>query len=202
MKALESLPALPNLSEINLRGNPLGLTNIDPLEYIAAMRALFPNLVRLDEQPLNDNACSVAQKNYLCSVDGYDVIDQFVKQYFETFDGKVSRSLTGMWLLIAHYYSYRNTLVIIFFSLELYRPSAILTFSCSVAGNEFTDKQLRKYVVRSRNLNRINIKPGVDLGPLPTFVGGAAIMHVWTRLGKTQHDYPSFTIDMTHFSVC
>lgn len=76
-----------------------------------------------------------------------------------------------------------------------------MTISCATSNNDFTSKQMRKYTMRSRNLAKIVTRPAADLGALPTYVGGDSIAAVWTSLGKTQHDYQSFTIDMTHYSV-
>lgn len=84
---------------------------------------------------------------------------------------------------------------------DLYQRNAILTFSCSISGNEFIDKQLRKYSLRSRNLLKIDCKPGSDLSTVPTIVGNYAIIALWQQLGQTEHDFPTFTIDMTYYSV-
>lgn len=94
-----------------------------------------------------------------------------------------------------------ETILIWPFLSDIYQRNAILTLSCSVSGNEFIDKQLAKYSSRSRNLIKTDCRPGSNLAALQTFVGGDAICAVWQQLGHTEHDLPSFTIDMTHYSV-
>lgn len=95
-----SLPSLPLVSEIDLRGNPLGLKNIDPSDYIGILKNQFPELCCLDEKLLSENANIVTQQNYLCSVDGYDLIDQFITLYFESFDSPIMKNLKSKYFTI------------------------------------------------------------------------------------------------------
>lgn len=94
------MPGLPLVTEINLRGNPLGIKNIDPSDYIGALKKQFPELVCLDEQLLSENANIVTQQNYLCSVEAYDLIDQFINLYFESIDSPTKANLRSEYLKI------------------------------------------------------------------------------------------------------
>lgn len=103
LKSLETLPALPRVKEVNLRGNPLGLQNIQASDFIGALKTQFPDLECLDEQALSENANSVTQQNYLCSIEGFDVVEQFVRTYFEAFDLPTKKNLKS--IILGHCWS-------------------------------------------------------------------------------------------------
>lgn len=83
--ALSAMPSLQTIEEFALHDNPL--VQMEPLAYITAVKRFLPNLVRLDGHTLGASGCSVTHQNYLCSLDGYDLVEQFCEQYFAMFDG-------------------------------------------------------------------------------------------------------------------
>lgn len=92
--ALASMPSLPTIDELHLHGNPLG--PMEPLAYVNAVRSYLPHVVRLDGESLGESGCCVTHANYLCSLGGYDLVEQFCEHYFGMLDGV--RLMKRMWL--------------------------------------------------------------------------------------------------------
>ena len=122
-----------------------------------------------------DKECiGMPHQNYLCSLEGYDFVEQFVEQFFSTYDAPGRPNMKG-----------------------LYRDNAIMTISLQLLGVSH-ESAVKRYIVRSRNVLKIT---NYATASATTFVGPEHITSVWRSFGVTQHDFKSFCIDMTHYTV-
>lgn len=103
LKQVESIPK-GTITSVILKGNPFCLNYTDPNAYIAAIKGIIPNLEKLVSylfHHLNeysfkinittlqdgcDISFSISKQNYLCSLEGYDLVEQFVQHFYTCFD--------------------------------------------------------------------------------------------------------------------
>lgn len=95
---ISDLSAIPKATIVVvwLSGNPLCMNYMRPNAYADAARETLPNLVKLDGEDLDQYSTIVSYSNYLCDINGYELVEQFVEQYFKCFDSPHrSQSLRG-----------------------------------------------------------------------------------------------------------
>lgn len=140
------------------------------------MKKIFPHIQRLDGRNLSPEGSCVPQRNYLCSIDSYDLIEQFVRHYFGVYDSNTRATLLG-----------------------LYSKTAILSISSNFSGltSKSNDGRLKFYQSKSRNILRISQPAMVKT----CFHGHEQLKQLWKDLPQSMHDYKSFTIDVTYYSV-
>lgn len=115
-------------------------------------------------------------QNYVCTLDGYDFVEQFVEHYFTNFDSlNRYNTLKGM-----------------------YHPNAVLTMSTNTYGlSDINGKSMSRYSDRSRNLIR-----STNTNPLENvYQGPEKIASLLAGFPQTDHDFKSFCIDLTVYSV-
>lgn len=173
---MEKFPKVSTITEIKLNDNPLCSKYKSSLEYISAVKKIFPDIRSLDGKNLSPDGCCVPQKNYLCSIDTYDITEQFVRHYFSIYDSVTRTALKG-----------------------LYSKHAIVSISSYFSGltSKTIDSRIRLYQSKSRNL--LKISPALMVKS--SFVGPDDIIQLWKSLPQTQHDFQSFSIDVTYSSV-
>lgn len=130
----------------------------------------------MDGRTLSPDGCCVAQKNYLCSIDTYDLTDQFIRHYFSIYDSTTRTALHG-----------------------LYGKQAIMSISSNFSGltSKTTDPHIKLYLSKSRNILKMASASMVK----STFYGPDDIIQMWKTLPQTNHDFQSFLIDLTYCSV-
>lgn len=82
------LSAIPKATivEMWLEGNPLCSHYTSPNSYVSAAKEIIPTLMKLDGHDINQFSTMVTQKNYLCDLDGFELVEQFVEHFFSCFD--------------------------------------------------------------------------------------------------------------------
>ncbi|KAG4074421.1 hypothetical protein HA402_000400 [Bradysia odoriphaga] len=172
---LEKFPKVGVITSIKLHDNPLCAKYKSPIEYISAVKKLFPDIQTLDGRQLSPDRCCVAQKNYLCSLDTYDLTAQFIRHYFNVYDSNTRGTLSG-----------------------LYSAKAILSISSNLSGiaGKASNNRLQVYQSKSRNILRM---PKAALTKSIIY-GSDKIKELWKDWPATQHDFQSFTIDVTYNS--
>lgn len=174
---LERFPKISGLTAIKLYDNPLyHKYKSSPLEYIAAVKNIFRDIENLDGRFLSPDRCCAPQRNYLCSIDTYDLTEQFVHHYFSVYDSTTRASLHG-----------------------LYSKNAIFSISCNFSGltSRTTDSRIKLWQMKSRNIRRDSLSTVVK----NIFNGPDEIKQLWKLLPQTKHDLKSFSIDVTYCSV-
>lgn len=80
----------------------------------------------------------------------------------------------------------------------LYHPMAVTTVSCNFMGmGDHQLKHLQRYLDNCRNLVR-----SISTDSLTNLVYGQEnVSNFWSGFRQTKHDYKSFTIDLTSFTV-
>lgn len=137
---------------------------------------LYTIFHKQDGHEINQSAFMIPKQNFICSLDGYDLVDQFINFYFSSFD---SASRTQIM---------RN----------IYHDNAILTMSINSLGMaDNIAKRMAPIIDKCRNFKRVVASRTAQ----NVFQGGAAISELFSTFGQTEHDYTSFTIDMTSFTV-
>lgn len=174
---IEKFPKVGVITSIKLHDNPLCVKyKSSPLEYIIAVKKIFPDIQSLDGRILSPDGCCVPQKNYLCSIDTYDLTEQFVRHYFTVYDSVTRAALIG-----------------------LYSKNAIFSMSSNFSGltSKTTDSRIQIYQKKSRNVLRMS--PILLTNNI--FYGPENIKQLWKLLPQSQHDFQSFSIDVTYCSV-
>lgn len=116
------------------------------------------------------------KQNFLCSLEGYDLVEQFVQHYYTCFDS-VSRSrvMKGM-----------------------YHMNAILTMSINSSGMpDNLATRMSPIIDKCRNFKRVvssNASQNIFQGP-------ERISSLLGIFGQTEHDFSTFTIDLTAYTV-
>lgn len=82
------LCAIPKgtIVEMWLEGNPLCSNYSSANAYINAAKEVIPTLEKLDGQNVSEYAVMLTQQNFLCDLDGYELVEQFIEHYFTSFD--------------------------------------------------------------------------------------------------------------------
>lgn len=179
IKTLNGFKKTNKISEILLDGNPICEDYSDcPAEYVHYVRTFFIHLTVLDNcelDPLHDH---VTMRNYLVAPHGHAVVENFVQQFFSTYDSFERKKLK-----------------------DLYLKKSILTLSTyyDMSAEELSHRdnaaiiaRLKKYINSSRN-----ILGGHGLDEI--VIGYTSIDEFFNGLPKTVHDMTSFTIDVPLF---
>lgn len=92
---MTDLNAIPKATivEMWLEGNPLCSNYSGPNSYVSAVKDIIPTLVKLDGHDTSQFSTIVAKQNFLCDLDGYELVEQFVEHFFTCFDAP-NRSIT------------------------------------------------------------------------------------------------------------
>lgn len=95
IESLSDLCAIPKATiiEMWLGGNPLCSNYSAPNAYVNAVKEIIPTLVKLDGQDLSQYSTMLTQQNFLCDLDGYELVEQFIEHFFTCFDS-LNRSNT------------------------------------------------------------------------------------------------------------
>lgn len=82
------LTAIPKATivEMWLEGNPLCAKYSGPNAYINAAKEIIPNLTKLDGHELSQFSLMQIQQNFLCDLNGYELVEQFIEHFFMCFD--------------------------------------------------------------------------------------------------------------------
>lgn len=177
---IENFPKLSSvITAIKLHDNPFCVKfKSSPLDYINAVKKIFPHITKVDGRSLSPDGCCVPQKNFLCSIDTYDLTEQFIRHYFNVYDSVTRMALLG-----------------------LYSKRAILSISSNFSGltskTLTTDSRIQLYQSKSRNVLRVSAAALIK----STFFGHEDIKQLWKELPQTYHDFKSFSIDVTYCSV-
>lgn len=88
IKNTSDLNAIPKATivEMWLEGNPLCSNYSGPSAYIIAAKGIIPTLVKLDGHEVSHLSAMLTQQNFLCHLDGYELVEQFIEHYFTCFD--------------------------------------------------------------------------------------------------------------------
>ncbi|KAF7280268.1 hypothetical protein GWI33_006180 [Rhynchophorus ferrugineus] len=158
-----------NITDLTLTGNPL--CNCDQETYVKNALEACPRLELLDGISLRRGEFPTVQKNFLCSIDGYDLVNQFLQHFFTVYDS-----------------GDRSTL------LKLYNPLAV--FSCATSPSGVYSASLDRYHALSRNL----MKTAEDGSKSKSIYNGIfEIYNLFANnIPLTQHDPYSFTADLVY----
>lgn len=196
IQSISDLMSMPKGTIVSLwlRGNPLCASFSSASTYVNAVKEMFPILVQVDGKEMDQYSLLASQRNFLVSIDAYELTEQFVEFYFAAFDS-VSRNLAMKSKQSDWFFSVSYSRLAI---LDAYHPKAVFTMSSNFFGMpDQSAKKLTKFTESSRNFVRtVNNKPFQNV-----FQGNNAISDLLTGFGSTEHDLKSFTIDVTGYSV-
>ncbi|EFA01773.2 nuclear RNA export factor 2 [Tribolium castaneum] len=161
-----------DITELWLEGNPL-CDLYDEHSYVEQMVKYCPKIEKLDGFLLRQNGVPSFRRNFLCDVSASDVIDQFMRDYFTTYDSKNLDKLESL---------YHNDAV---FSLTAYHVNNQVSSANSC---------IKSYKQYSRNLVDT---PNRDEN---LYTGSREIMKLFDLLPHCEHDPYSFTVDVMHYS--
>lgn len=121
----------------------------------------------------------VIQRNYLCRLEGYDFVHQFIIQYFKAFD------------------TFPNQRELL---REYYHEKAICTMSSNLVLSRLTEIMVKcPQVEKYRSCNRNVLKMTHHL--MNVHVGFDQIYSYFRKIGKTEHLFDSFQVDTTILTV-
>ncbi|KAJ1523033.1 hypothetical protein ONE63_002164 [Megalurothrips usitatus] len=174
---IKDLKELHQITNLILDGNPLCAEFRAPEEYISKMKALMPQLKSLDSVSLFGGTISVPkERNFLISKEGHQMVDQFLKHFFDRYDWKDRRCLDG-----------------------LYHNKAIFSLTCvSLSGQSTSDgSSLTWYTVYNRNLTKMSDYSKAEKN---LYCGPDEILELFSSLPATEHDPYSFCVDLIHYN--
>ncbi|XP_055309871.1 nuclear RNA export factor 2 [Sitodiplosis mosellana] len=174
VKQIESIPK-GTITALWLEGNPFCLNFPNANSYIAAIKEILPNLEKLDGHDISKSTIMTIRQNFICNLEGYDLAEQFVQHYFTCFDAPNRvRLLRG-----------------------IYHNNSILTMSINSLGMpDSLAKRMTPIIDKCRNFKRVvACNPGQNL-----FQGPEKIASLFGIFGQTEHDFPSFTIDLMGYT--
>ncbi|XP_034232476.1 nuclear RNA export factor 2-like [Thrips palmi] len=176
-KDVKDLKELGQVTRLILDGNPLCADFRTPEEYINKMKLLMPQLKSLDSASLFPGSISVPRvKNFLCSKEGHQMVDQFLKHFFDRYDWKDRRCLDG-----------------------LYHNNALFSLTCvHLAGQSTSDGcSLTWYTTYNHNLAKLSDYSKVEKN---MYHGPDEILELFSCLPPTEHDPYSFSVDLVHYN--
>ncbi|KAK9885789.1 hypothetical protein WA026_013658 [Henosepilachna vigintioctopunctata] len=165
---------LLNLTELWLDGNPL-CDDYEELAYINTLRGIFPLLERLDGVTVKKKGDVIIKRNFLCSPDGFDIVNQFIEHFFQIYD-------------------YDRTLLE-----DLYHSNAVFSITTMFKRGTVTSgtPELDSYEVLNRNLLNLS---NSNKNKKMLVKGNVEIVKKLEGLPKTNHDAYSFCIDLIHYT--
>ncbi|XP_034480593.1 nuclear RNA export factor 2 [Drosophila innubila] len=179
LSEISSLGDVP-LKSLRLHGNPVCRKYSLPSEYIKAVKAIFPTLLKLDDVDLNSKPGLAPQKDFLCDTAAYELTGElFLKPFlreFEQLDQRVN---------MMKYYTDKSLFTL---------TSSYDINRCNRPSNELF-KRINKYNYHSRNL----LKNSLDTCRVN--VGANDIIAVLMQLPVVTHDYVSLQTDVMHYNA-
>lgn len=174
---LKDLVDLTQVTKLILDGNPLCAEFKTSEDYISKMKSLMPQLKSLDSVSLFSGGIAVPkEKNFLCSKAGHQMVDQFLRHFFDRYDWTDRRCLDG-----------------------LYHDNALFSLTCLLLSGQSTSQNssLTWYVPYNRNLKKIS---DYSKAESMLFHGPDQILELFTSLPATEHDPYSFCVDLLHYN--
>lgn len=179
IKTLDGFKKTNEISEILLDGNPICEDYSDcPSEYVHNTRSIFTHLQILDNCKLDPRQNLVTMQNYLVAPHGHAVVENFVQQFFTTYDSFERGKLKNLYLDKS-----------IFTMSTFYEATQDENFD---EDGSVIIRRVAKYVDFSRNILK---KRGLD----NIVIGYKSIVELFNALPKTVHDMTSFSIDVPIF---
>lgn len=118
----------------------------------------------------------IPQRNFLCSLEGYDLVEQFITFYFTSFDS------------VNRIQAMKN----------VYHEKATLTMSINSMGMpDNIAKRMAPIIDKCRNFKRVVAAKSAQ----NIFHGNESIATLFGSFGQTEHDFTTFTIDMPSYAV-
>ncbi|CAH1988237.1 unnamed protein product [Acanthoscelides obtectus] len=167
---------LYKLHHLVLDGNPLCEEySSNPTQYMRDILNMFPHLETLDGVPLKVNDLSATRPNFLCSLEGLDLINQFLEHYFTLYDSQNRGAIQN-----------------------LYHPHAMFSMNSTFHSNQ-ASLAAYKYINRYKSISR-NLKMLADFSKSSEFLftRPAEITKALCSLPPTEHDPLSFKIDLVY----
>ncbi|XP_055911475.1 nuclear RNA export factor 2 [Eupeodes corollae] len=167
---LEKLP----IKALILNGNPLCDSYTYAPEYIKATKAMFPEITKLDNIELGSLSLLKTKKNFLCDLNGYDLVQQFVNHYFTLFESENRLDLK-----------------------EMYHPKAIFSMTCNYSLaklNNHTTKRISRYTNLARNILKMS---DFSRAVASLHSGYDEICQALVAIPNVEHDVVGFTTDTT-----
>lgn len=174
---IAGFPKNLKLKAIWLSNNPFCKFVTGPMEYITVVKQIIPNLIFLDGEAIQMNGI-IPKQNYLCSLECYDFVEAFIIQFYRIYDSNQRMNLKEMYHTKA-----------IFSMSSNYEPSIITTINSS---------RINRYISTSRNILKMSNFRQSDIN---VFVGPDKITRLFCILPPTEHDFHSFLIDVTYYTV-
>ncbi|XP_044254950.1 nuclear RNA export factor 2-like isoform X2 [Tribolium madens] len=161
-----------DITELWLEGNPL-CDLYDEYNYVEQIIKYCPKIEKLDGFLLRQNGVPSFRRNFLCDVSAYDVIDQFLEDYFPTYDSKDLAKLESF-----------------------YHKDALFSMTAEQFHNQVSSatSHIKSYKQYSRNLMDT---PNRDSN---LYIGSREIVKLFELLPHCEHDPYSFTVDVMHYS--
>lgn len=174
---LVGLRDLTQVTKVVLDGNPLCAEFRSPDEYISQLKTLMPQLRSLDSVALFPGSIWVPkERNFLCSKDGHQMVDQFLKHFFDRYDWKDRRCLDG-----------------------LYHNDALFTLTCVHISGQSTSESssLTWYNTYNHNIAKLS---DISKAEKNVYHGPDEILELFSSLPATEHDAYSFCVDLMHYN--
>ncbi|XP_045462533.1 uncharacterized protein LOC123672475 isoform X2 [Harmonia axyridis] len=160
-----------NLLELWLDGNPL-CGKYDATSYIKSIKKILPTLEKLDGVTIGAFGLPKLEQNFLCSNEGFDLVEQFVIHFFSLYDTE------------------RKLLV------DIYHPSAIFSMTIDTCQDIGDRDRLFVYKNFTRNLLRSNPSDNEAV------IGNIRILNTLCELPQTKHNMHTFSVDLIYYSDC
>lgn len=176
-KDINDLKDLVQVTRLVLDGNPLCAEFRTAEEYISKLKSLMPQLKALDNVQLFSGQIFVPKEsNFLCTKEGHQLVDQFLKHFFDRYDWKDRRCLDGV-----------------------YHNNALFSLTCvHLSGQSTSDSSvLTWYSTYNRNLTKISDYSKADKN---LYHGPDEILELFSSLPATEHDPYSFCVDLMHYN--
>lgn len=170
---LEKLP----IKALVLNGNPICDTYSYAPKYVKAAKNMFPEITKLDNVDISTLTPLKPKKNFLCNLDGFDFVQQFVNHYFPLFESDNRLDLK-----------------------EMYHPKAIFSMICNYSLSTLTtqaSKRISKYTNLARNILKMSDFSRA-MGSLHS--GYDEICQALVAIPNVEHDIVGFNTDMTIFN--
>ncbi|GAB0094810.1 hypothetical protein DMENIID0001_101360 [Sergentomyia squamirostris] len=166
-----------NIAHLRLMGNPLCKKYTSSLQYINAVKGGFAGIKTLDGVDVANDDVTNGYRNWICSLDSYSFVTQFIEQYFSVYDSLHRGNLK-----------------------DFYSRRAILTVGTDFTKIKMMTMQKQKwqhYTTISRNmLNVANYRQKNHL----IYVGWSNIYDALCKLPPTEHDKRSFGIEVPFYT--
>nr|CAI5857626.1 unnamed protein product [Callosobruchus analis] len=169
---------LYKLHHLVLEGNPLcDQYGYNSSDYIRDMLTMFPHLETLDGIPIKVNDLPAVRTNFICNLEGLDLVNQFLEHYFALYDSQNRMAVEN-----------------------LYHPSAMFSLNSTFHTNQ-ANSTIYKYSNKYQSISR-NLKMLADFSKSSDclFVKAPEIAKTLCNLPATEHDRLSFKVDLIFHS--